>query len=74
MKTRKIYFSDSQKSYLREHYPTEPASDIADVLGVSAPVVIRIAREMGLEKVKGWNANLFHGRYVNRYSGRRAVA
>ena len=69
----KIIFSDEQKAYIREHFPTEAASDIADVIGVSAPTVIKCAREMGVEKAKGWSSQMYHGRYVNNYSGRRKV-
>lgn len=70
----KKVFSEGEKAYIREHFPTEAASDIADVLKVSAPTVIKCAREMGLEKAEGWCTNNYHGRYVNNYSGRRKVA
>ena len=73
MRFQKIIFSPEQEAYLREHFPTECASDIADVLKVSAPVVSRIAKELGLEKKKGWNSGLYRGRYVNQYSGKRRV-
>jgi len=73
MRFQKKIFTESEKAYIREHFPTEPAVDIADVLGVSPPTVIKAAREMGLKKVEGWCSNDYHGRYVNRYSGRRAA-
>ena len=73
MRFQKIIFTEAQKAYIREHFPTEPAVDIADVLGVSPPTVIKAVREMGLKKVEGWCSNDYHGRYVNRYSGRRAA-
>lgn len=74
MRFQKIIFTEAQKAYIREHFPTGAASDIADVLKVSAPTVIKCAREMGLEKAEGWCTNNYHGRYVNNYSGRRKVA
>ena len=73
MRFQKKIFTESEKAYIREHFPTEPACDIADVLHVSYPTVIKAAREMGLSKVDGWSSNDYHGRYVNRYSGRRAA-
>jgi len=70
MRFQKIIFTEEQKAYIREHYPTECASDIADVLKVSPPIVIKAAKEMGLEKAKGWCSQKYYGRYVNNYSGK----
>lgn len=62
----KIEFTSEQLQYIRDHYPTEPACDIADVLHVSPPVVTRIARDMGLEKSSEWDKRRYYGRYVKR--------
>lgn len=62
----KIEFTSEQLQYIRDHYPTEAACDIADVLHVSPPVVTRIARDMGLEKSSEWDKRRYYGRYVKR--------
>lgn len=62
----KIEFTSEQLEYIRDHYPTEAACDIADVLHVSPPVVTRIARDMGLEKSSEWDKRSYYGRYVKR--------
>jgi len=62
----KIEFTSEQIAYIREHFPTEAACDIADVLHVSPPVVSRIARDMGLEKSSEWDKRSYYGRYVKR--------
>ncbi len=68
MSYRKIDFTDEQLAYIREHFPTEAACDIADVLHVSAPVIIRKAREMGIEKDKSWSKKAYYRRYVDRFN------
>lgn len=67
MPMNKIEFSEEQKQYLREHYPTEAACDIARHFGVSYPVVTRIAKEMGLKKAESWSKGLYVNRYVKTY-------
>lgn len=74
-KRRKAHeWSKEELNYLRERFATESASDIADVLGVSAPLVAFKARELGLQKAPGWNKQAYRNRYVNNYSGNRKVA
>lgn len=41
--------------------------DIGDLFGVSGPVISRLAREMGLQRAKGWSPALFMNRYTSRY-------
>ena len=62
----KIEFTSEQLQYIRDHYPTEAACDIADHLRVSPPVITRIARDMGLEKSSEWDKRRYYGRYVKR--------
>lgn len=66
---KKIVFNKEQEDYVKEHFPNECASDIAEYLGVSSPVIFRIARELGLKKADGWNRNSYCHRYVNNYPG-----
>lgn len=63
----KIVLEDVELSYLKEHFPYEAACDIADHLGVSAPFVCRLARELGLEKDSGFRKSAYTNRYVSRY-------
>ncbi len=62
----KIVWTKSKLQYLIEHYPTDTANDIADVIGCSDFSVSRKAKELGIKKsidFKRWN---FIGRYTNR--------
>ena len=52
--------------YIREHYADEPASDIADVLGVSGTTVSKLAKKMELKKSSGFNKHKYHGRYTHK--------
>ena len=63
---KKIIWTESKLQYLIEHYPTDTANDIADVIGCSDFSVSRKAKELGIKKstdFKRWN---FIGRYTNR--------
>lgn len=67
----KIVFTKDQEAYLREHYPTDAQCDIAIHLGVSAPVVHRIAMEMGLKKADGWSKKQYQNHMVKTYKHER---
>lgn len=62
----KIVWTESKLQYLIEHYPTDTANDIADVIGCSDFSVSRKAKELGIRKspdFKRWN---FIGRYIKQ--------
>ena len=65
-KTR-IVFTLEQEEYLRAHFATEAACDIAEHFGCSYPIVIRAAKAMGLKKADGWNKGKYRGRYTSHY-------
>ena len=60
-------FEPEDDAYIREHFPTGTASDIADHFGVSGNVISKRANELGLKHVKGWTKNQFNKRYVGDY-------
>ena len=66
-KGRKYPWTEQEEEYLRLHYPTEAACDIADRLGLSSPTVIAKARDMGLSKSEGFDRNRYARRYVKHY-------
>ena len=68
---KSIVWEDADIAYLRDHFANDTAGDIADHLGVSYPVVVRKAGELGLRKSECFSKNAFHGRYVRNYSGNR---
>ena len=63
---KRIEWTEEKLQYLREHYPTESASDIADVVGCSTDTVIKKARALGIEKSPAFKRSDFIGRYVKR--------
>lgn len=63
---KRIQWTDEQLDYMRKHFPTEPAVDIADVLGCSSTTVINLARSMGLEKSPDFRKSDYANRYVLR--------
>lgn len=62
-----LKWSDSDLSYLRDHFPTEAGCDIAEHLGISPTSVCIKAKELGLRKSKEFSRNAYSGRYVNGY-------
>lgn len=64
-------WSEEEIRILRETFADEAAVDIGDRLGVSAPCVLAKARELGLRKSPSFNVYRYHGRYTNRYSGKK---
>ena len=63
---RRIQWTDEQLDYMRKHFPTEPAGDIADVLGCSSVTVGNLARSMGLKKSPDFRKSDYTNRYVQR--------
>ena len=49
---------------LRRLYPTTPAGDIGDALGLSAPTVLKKAHELGLERDNNQIKRDYRGRYT----------
>lgn len=69
-----VVWTDAMVSYLREHFGREVACDIADHLGVSAPIVSRKAKELGLEGMDSRKRGMVcRGRYVSCYKHRSNV-
>lgn len=66
-KGRRIIFSAEEDAYIREHYPTGTAGDIGDHFGISAYIITKRAKELGLKKVEGWSKDKFQKRYVKDY-------
>ena len=62
-----IDWTPEKLAYLRNHFPYEPAQDVADVLGISFTTVRLKAIELGLKKADGYNKNQFHCRFVKGY-------
>ena len=62
----KIDWTEEKLQYIREHYPTETAQDIADVVGCSEDSVNRKARQLGITKDPSFRKSDFIGRYVKR--------
>ena len=75
----KIIFTDEQRDWLVEHFPTTLNKDCASRLGVSMRTMIRFARELGLEKDPAWLHGVFMERCAmmaeaNRVEGNRGTA
>ena len=68
---RRIEWTEEKLQYLREHYPTESAGDIADVIGCSTDTVIKKARALGIAKDPSFTTAAFIGRYVRLGKERR---
>ena len=62
----KIDWTEEKLQYIREHYPTETAQDIADVLGCSDCTVNVKAKELGVCKAPSFRKSDFQGRYVKK--------
>ena len=62
-------WTESDIAYLREHFPNEPAGDIADVLGCSDATVRDLARKLGIEKSPSFMRGAYSGRYVRMHRG-----
>lgn len=64
----KRVWSDSELRYLCDHFPFESAGDIADVIGVTYPLVMSKAKELGLRKSADYNVSKkYMFRYVRNY-------
>ena len=64
---KRVVWTKEMLNYIREHYPNEPACDIADVLGVVDTTVSNKAKEMGLKKSPDFDKRKFCGRYTHKY-------
>ena len=64
---RKVFWSESDIAYLREHFSDMPACDIAIHLRKQACMVTAKAKELGLRKREGWKTSDYCGRYVKNY-------
>lgn len=62
----KIEWTEEKLQYIRDHYPTETAQDIADVIGCSDCTVNVKAKELGVAKSPSFRKSDFYGRYVNK--------
>ena len=62
----KIDWTEEKLQYIRYHYPTETAQDIADVLGCSDCTVNVKAKELGVSKSPSFRKSDFQGRYVKK--------
>jgi len=62
----KIDWTEEKLQYIREHYPTETAQDIADVIGCSDCTVNFKAKELGVVKAPSFRKSDFQGRYVKK--------
>ena len=63
---RKFEWTDEMTAYLREHYPTGTAFDIAKVIGCSETTITMKARRLGIKKDPSFKRTDFIGRYVKR--------
>jgi hypothetical protein len=61
---RRFDWTDEKLAYLREHYPTESADDIARFLGCSYPTVSYKAKQLGIQKAPEFHTWNYIGRYV----------
>ena len=62
----KIDWTEEKYQYIRDHYPTETAQDIADVIGCSDCTVNLMAKKLGVCKAPSFRKSDFHGRYVKK--------
>lgn len=62
----KIEWTDEKIDYLKNHFPTEPSTDIAEFFGCSDVTVRVKARKLGLEKALTFNKCDFIGRYTRK--------
>lgn len=61
---KRFEWTDEKIQYLMEHFPTETADDIADVIGCSDSTVSYKAKQLGLEKSPDFHKWNYIGRYV----------
>ena len=67
-KNRRGYeWTPEKDDYLREHYPDEAASDIAEHLGTCYGVVKARADLLGIRKSDGFSTRRFRNRWVRGY-------
>ena len=64
--SNRIEWTEEKLQYIREHYPTETAQDIADVIGCSDCTVNVKAKDLGVSKAPSFRKSNFIGRYVKR--------
>lgn len=69
----RIVWTDDMLEYLRKHFPTEPAGDIAEALGVSDTTIRLKARALGIEKSKDFKTKDYMYRIVKNYKNRYRV-
>ena len=63
---RRIEWTEERLQYLREHYPTGTAHEIALFVGCSDDSVNRKAHELGIRKDPSFRPQNFIGTYVKR--------
>ena len=63
---KKIEWTEEKLEYIREHYPTEAASEIADAIGCSDTTVSVMAKKLGLTKSPDFHTWNYIGRYVKK--------
>ena len=66
---QKRHFTKEEDDFIREHYPNEPALDVAEKIGVSYPSLLRRVKVLGVRKSESYSARDYHHRYVRNYSG-----
>ena len=64
--SNRIDWTEEKLQYILDHYPTETAQDIADVIGCSDDSVNRKAKELGVVKAPSFRKSEFYGRYVKK--------
>ena len=64
------HWTESELAYLRDHYADMSCSDMADVLGMSAPLLSKKAKELGLKKSADFNHRM-QARFVRGYKHER---
>lgn len=64
--SNRIEWTEEKLQYLREHYPTGTAQEIADVVGCSDTTVNVKAHELGIKKAPTFKKSDFHGRYLKK--------
>lgn len=58
----RIFWNPNMIALLKEKYPTMLNEELAELLGVSQRTMIRKARELELEKDKGWLISIWNER------------
>lgn len=64
--SRRFEWTEEKLRYLEEHFATDTANDIAEVVGCSDSTVLNKARKLGLEKSPDFHPSHFYGRYVQK--------